>query len=157
MHAVWALQEAGYKALIANSNPETVSTDFDTSDRLYFEPLDEESLREILHNEEDPDGNAPGVIVQFGGQTAINLAEPLYRTARTIVGSSYDTIDLAEDRRRFEDFLRRTGIPQPPGAGVRNGRRCAGDGAGDRLPGAGAAQLRARRPRDGDRAERRPS
>ena len=119
VHAVWALQEAGYKALIANSNPETVSTDFDTSDRLYFEPLDEESLREILHNEEGDDGTGPGTIVQFGGQTAINLAEPLYRTARQIVGSSYEAIDLAEDRRRFEDFLQKVGIPQPPGAGIR--------------------------------------
>ncbi len=73
VHAVWALQEAGYKAIIANSNPETVSTDFDTSDRLYFEPLDEESVRDILHNEETEDGVAPGTIVQFGGQTAINL------------------------------------------------------------------------------------
>ena len=118
VHAVWALQEAGYKALIANSNPETVSTDFDTSDRLYFEPLDEESLREILHNEE-VDDVGPGTIVQFGGQTAINLAEPLYRTARDIVGSSYETIDLAEDRRRFEGFLTGIGIPQPPGAGIR--------------------------------------
>src|SRR5262249_75974 len=90
----------------------------DTSDRLYFEPLDEESLREILHNEEI-DNDAPGTIVQFGGQTAINLAEPLYRTARTIVGSSYETIDLAEDRRRFENFLSHIGIPQPPGAGIR--------------------------------------
>ncbi len=119
VHAVWALQEAGYKALIANSNPETVSTDFDTSDRLYFEPLDEESLREILHNEESEDGIAPGTIVQFGGQTAVNLSEPLYRTGRQIVGSSYETIDLAEDRKRFEDFLNKQGIPQPPGAGVR--------------------------------------
>ncbi len=119
VHAAWALQQAGYKALIANSNPETVSTDFDTSDRLYFEPLDEESLREILHNEETEDGEAPGTIVQFGGQTAINLAEPLYRTAREIVGSSYETIDLAEDRRRFENFLSDLGIPQPPGAGIR--------------------------------------
>ncbi len=119
VHAVWALQQAGFKALIANSNPETVSTDFDTSDRLYFEPLDEESLRDILHNEESEDGVGPGTIVQFGGQTAINLAEPLYRTAREIVGSSYETIDLAEDRRRFEDFLNRLGIPQPPGAGIR--------------------------------------
>jgi carbamoyl-phosphate synthase large subunit len=119
VHAVWALQEAGYKALIANSNPETVSTDFDTSDRLYFEPLDEESVRDILHNEETEDGVAPGTIVQFGGQTAINLAEPLHRTARQIVGSSYETIDLAEDRRRFENFLHGIGIPQPPGAGVR--------------------------------------
>jgi carbamoyl-phosphate synthase large subunit len=119
VHAVWALQEAGYKALIANSNPETVSTDFDTSDRLYFEPLDEESMRDILHNEEIDGNLAPGTIVQFGGQTAIHLAEPLYRTTREIVGSSYETIDLAEDRRRFEDFLNKLGIPQPPGAGVR--------------------------------------
>jgi carbamoyl-phosphate synthase large subunit len=119
VHAVWALQEAGYRALIANSNPETVSTDFDTSDRLYFEPLDEESMREILHNEEGEDGTGPGTIVQFGGQTAINLAEPLHRTARTIVGSSYETVDLAEDRRRFEDFLSKIGVPQPPGAGIR--------------------------------------
>jgi carbamoyl-phosphate synthase large subunit len=119
VHAVWALQEAGYKALIANSNPETVSTDFDTSDRLYFEPLDEESIRDLLHNEQDEHGEAPGTIVQFGGQTAINLAEPLNRTTRRIVGSSFETIDLAEDRRRFERFLTEIGIPQPPGAGVR--------------------------------------
>ena len=118
VHAAWALQEAGYKALIANSNPETVSTDFDTSDRLYFEALDEESVRDIMHNEEI-DNVGPGAIVQFGGQTAINLAEPLYRTARQIIGSSYDSIDLAEDRRRFEGFLSRIGVPQPPGAGIR--------------------------------------
>jgi carbamoyl-phosphate synthase large subunit len=118
VHAAWALQEAGYKALIANSNPETVSTDFDTSDRLYFEALDEESVRDIMHNEEI-DGIGPGAIVQFGGQTAINLAEPLYRTTREIVGSSYESIDLAEDRRRFESFLNRIGVPQPPGAGIR--------------------------------------
>jgi carbamoyl-phosphate synthase large subunit len=119
VHAVWALQEAGFKALIANSNPETVSTDFDTSDRLYFEPLDEESIRDLLHNEQDENGEAPGTIVQFGGQTAINLAEPLNRTTRQIIGSSYESIDLAEDRRRFERFLTELGVPQPPGAGVR--------------------------------------
>ncbi len=119
VHAVWALQEAGYKALIANSNPETVSTDFDTSDRLYFEPLDEESVRDLLHNELLEDGTAPGSIVQFGGQTAINLAEPLTRATRPIIGSSAETIDLAEDRRRFERFLDGLGIPQPPGAGIR--------------------------------------
>src|SRR5690606_14159619 len=78
----------------------------------------EESVRDIMHNEE-VGGNAPSAIVQFGGQTAINLAEPLYRTARTIVGSDYESIDLAEDRRRFENFLSRIGVPQPPGAGVR--------------------------------------
>ncbi len=121
VHAVWALQQAGYRAMIANSNPETVSTDFDTSDRLYFEPLDEESVRDILDNEagETPtNGNAPASIVQFGGQTAINLAGALHMSALPILGSSAEAIDMAEDRRRFESFLANLGIPQPPGAGV---------------------------------------
>ncbi len=154
VHAVWALQEAGYKALIANSNPETVSTDFDTSDRLYFEPLDEESVRDILENEESADGVGPGSIVQFGGQTAINLAEPLYRTAREIVGSSSET----HRPRRGPPALR--GLPQQDrrAAAARRRhsyrRRGAGDGAGDRLSGARATQLRARRARHGDRAKR---
>jgi carbamoyl-phosphate synthase large subunit len=103
---------------MVNSNPETVSTDFDTSDRLYFEALDEESLRDILENET---GNCmPAAIVQFGGQTAINLAEPLSRAGLPIIGSSSETIDLAEDRGRFERFLSNLGIPQAPGAGVRS-------------------------------------
>ena len=121
VHAVWALQEAGYRAIIANSNPETVSTDFDTSDRLYFEPLDEESVRDILDNESDAtseNGSPPASIVQFGGQTAINLAAPLHMAALPILGSSAEAIDIAEDRRRFESFLANLGIPQPPGAGV---------------------------------------
>ncbi len=124
VHAVWALQEAGYRALIANSNPETVSTDFDTSDRLYFEPLDEEAVRDILENEAGdtlatgPGSLPPPSIVQFGGQTAINLAGPLHQAAMPILGSSAEAIDLAEDRRRFEDFLQKLGIPQPPGAAV---------------------------------------
>jgi len=117
VHAVWALEEAGYRALIANSNPETVSTDFDTSDRLYFEPLDEEAVRDILENETD-ESLPPPSIVQFGGQTAINLAGPLHQAAAPILGSSAEAIDLAEDRRRFEAFLSGLGIPQPPGAGV---------------------------------------
>ncbi len=117
VHAVWALEEAGYRALIANSNPETVSTDFDTSDRLYFEPLDEEAVRDILENETD-EGLPPPSIVQFGGQTAINLAGPLHQAAAPILGSSAEAIDLAEDRRRFEAFLSGLGVPQPPGAGV---------------------------------------
>ena len=120
VHAAWALQEAGYRALIANSNPETVSTDFDTSDRLYFEPLDEESIRDILDNEAggaEP-AAAPPSIVQFGGQTAINLAAPLHMAAMPIIGSSAEAIDMAEDRRRFEEFLAKLGIPQPPGAAV---------------------------------------
>jgi carbamoyl-phosphate synthase large subunit len=117
VHSAWALEEAGYKAIMANSNPETVSTDFDTSDRLYFEALDEESLRDILENEHR-NGSAPPSIVQFGGQTAINLAEPLFRSGMPLLGSSAEAIDLAEDRRRFEQFLSELGIPQPPGTGV---------------------------------------
>ena len=119
MHAVWALQEAGYKALIANSNPETVSTDFDTSDRLYFEPLDEESLREILHNEEIDDGGARARSCSSAARRRSTWPSRCTARRATIVGSSYETIDLAEDRRRFEDFLSSLGIPQPPGAGVR--------------------------------------
>jgi carbamoyl-phosphate synthase large subunit len=117
VHSVWALEDAGYKALIANSNPETVSTDFDTSDRLYFEPLDEEGVRDILENEGGDDSPPPS-IVQFGGQTAINLAASLHNASMPILGSSAEAIDLAEDRRRFEAFLGGLGIPQPPGAGV---------------------------------------
>jgi carbamoyl-phosphate synthase large subunit len=120
VHSAWALQEMGIGSIMVNSNPETVSTDFDTSDRLYFEPLDEESVRDILENERG-DGaseDAAPAIVQFGGQTAVNLAQPLSRASFPIIGSSADTIDIAEDRRRFEDFLGRLSIPQPPGAGL---------------------------------------
>ena len=119
VHSAWALQRAGFRSIMVNSNPETVSTDFDTSDRLYFEALDEESLRDILDNEGISDGNGyPGSIVQFGGQTAINLSQPLSRIGMPILGSSADAIDLASDRGRFEDFASNLGIPQPPGAGV---------------------------------------
>ncbi len=116
VHSAWALQEVGVRSIMVNSNPETVSTDFDTSDRLYFEALDEESLRDILENENAFDvlSRTPS-IVQFGGQTAINLAEPLARSGMPLIGSSAETIDIAEDRRRFEDFLNHLGIPQPPG------------------------------------------
>jgi len=127
--AAQALQGAGYAAIMTNSNPETVSTDFDTSDRLYFEPLDEEATRDILDNEGGAylkGGAANGAepyevpsILQFGGQTAINLAAPLENAARPIIGSSADAIDLAEDRQRFEQFLANLGIPQPPGTTVR--------------------------------------
>jgi carbamoyl-phosphate synthase large subunit len=117
VHSAWALQEAGYKSIMVNSNPETVSTDFDTSDRLYFEALDEESVRDILENENNSN-DAPPSIVQFGGQTAINLSQPLAGIGMPILGSSANAIDLASDRRRFEDCLNGLGIPQPPGAGV---------------------------------------
>ncbi|HAV10704.1 MAG TPA: carbamoyl phosphate synthase large subunit [Dehalococcoidia bacterium] len=120
VHSAWALQKAGMKSIMINSNPETVSTDFDTSDRLYFEALDEESVRDILENEGLPSPGlpAPPSIVQFGGQTAINLSEPLAHHGLPIIGSSNETIDIAEDRHRFEDFLDNLGVPQPPGAGV---------------------------------------
>ena len=121
--AAQALRAAGYGAIMANSNPETVSTDFDTSDRLYFEPLDEESALDILDNEAGgANGTGAGIptILQFGGQTAINLAGPLTTSARTILGSSAEAIDLAEDRKRFEGFLAGLGIPQPPGTTVTN-------------------------------------
>jgi carbamoyl-phosphate synthase large subunit len=120
-----ALREAGTASIMINSNPETVSTDFDASTRLYFEPLDDESVRDVLENEtrEPQDGllsGAPPAIAQFGGQTAINLAEPLTRAGARILGSSLEAIDLAEDREQFENILHRLEIPQPPGGNVRN-------------------------------------
>jgi carbamoyl-phosphate synthase large subunit len=120
VHSAWALKEAGYKSIMVNSNPETVSTDFDTSDRLYFEPLDEESILDILENENAQlsSGESTASILQFGGQTAINLAASLSRNNKPILGSDAEIIDMAEDRRRFEDFLNQLGIPQPPGTGV---------------------------------------
>jgi carbamoyl-phosphate synthase large subunit len=122
VQAARALHESGIASIMVNSNPETVSTDFDASDRLYFEPLDSESVLEILrHEARDEDGavtrDVP-VILQFGGQTAINLAQPLHERGVPIWGSSVDSIDLAEDRHRFEAFLHGLGIPRPPGAAV---------------------------------------
>ena len=117
VHASWALSEAGVRSIMINSNPETVSTDFDASDRLYFEPLDEESVRDILENEE-VDNVPPPSLVQFGGQTAIDLSQSLAMAGMPILGSSAEAIDIASDRYKFEDFLSRLGIPQPPGAAV---------------------------------------
>jgi carbamoyl-phosphate synthase large subunit len=107
-HASFALKEEGFETIMVNCNPETVSTDYDTSDRLYFEPL---TLEDVLHivREEKP----TGVIVQFGGQTPLNLALDLQRAGVPIVGTSPDSIDLAEDRKRFGDLLRTLDIPQP--------------------------------------------
>ena len=122
VHAAWALSEAGVRSIMVNSNPETVSTDFDSSDRLYFEPLDEESVRDIIENEtgngESGDGVPPPSLVQFGGQTAINLSQALSSAGMPILGSSAEAIDIASDRHKFDDFLSRLGIPQPPGAAV---------------------------------------
>jgi carbamoyl-phosphate synthase large subunit len=124
VHSSWALRQSGYHSIMVNSNPETVSTDFDTSSRLYFEALDEESLRDILENENGGDDEAGQCrtpsIVQFGGQTAINLADPLAISGMPLLGTSAEDIDLSEDRRRFEEVLSKMGIPQPPGSGVTN-------------------------------------
>ena len=117
----WALRRSGYHSIMVNSNPETVSTDFDTSSRLYFEALDEESLRDILENENGADAQCrTPTIVQFGGQTAVNLANPLTQAGMNILGTSSADIDLSENRRLFEEVLSKMGIPQPPGSGVTN-------------------------------------
>jgi carbamoyl-phosphate synthase large subunit len=121
VHAAWALSEAGVRSILVNSNPETVSTDFDTSDRLYFEPLDEEAVRDIIENEalDGEDGpDYPPSVVQFGGQTAINLSQALGRAGLPILGSSADAIDIASDRERFGELMAKLGVPQPPGATV---------------------------------------
>ena len=121
VHAAGALQEQGIRSVLVNSNPETVSTDFDTSDRLYFESLDEESVRDIIENESivTPGGEAiPDTVVQFGGQTAINLSQSLDGAGLPILGSTARSIDTASDRHLFEEFLTRVGIPNPPGAAV---------------------------------------
>ena len=117
VHAAWALSQAGVSSIMINSNPETVSTDFDTSDRLYFEPLDEEAVRDIIDNE-TVDDQPPPSVVQFGGQTAIDLSQSLDRAGLPILGSSAKAIDIASDRQKFEEFMSRLGIPQPPGASV---------------------------------------
>jgi carbamoyl-phosphate synthase large subunit len=121
VHAAEALRASQVASIMINSNPETVSTDFDASTRLYFEPLDAECVREVIQNETGA-GEPPGVVVQFGGQTAINLAEPLAHAGAHILGSGVETIDLAEDRHRFEDLVSRLGVPQPPGAAVSSAR-----------------------------------
>ncbi len=120
VQAAHALEETGFKSILINSNPETVSTDFDTSDRLYFESLDDESVGEILRHEGLNGDLAVPTVLQFGGQTAINLAHPLSERGVEVLGSPVDTIDLAEDRERFEAFLSRIDIPQPPGVAVTN-------------------------------------
>ncbi|AJQ28089.1 carbamoyl-phosphate synthase large subunit [Pelosinus fermentans] len=116
VHSVWALREMGLESIIVNNNPETVSTDFDTSDRLYFEPLTPEDVMNII-DKEKPEG----VIVQFGGQTAINLAGPLAKAGVKVLGTSVDSIDRAEDRERFDELLEQNNIPRPKGSTVTNG------------------------------------
>ncbi|MGN6123181.1 MAG: carbamoyl-phosphate synthase large subunit, partial [Sphingomonas oligoaromativorans] len=111
-HACFALDEVGYETIMVNCNPETVSTDYDTSDRLYFEPLTVEDVLEILHVEQS-NGTLEGVIVQFGGQTPLKLAAELEKAGIPILGTSPDAIDLAEDRERFAALVEKLGLKQP--------------------------------------------
>ncbi|PYP92931.1 MAG: carbamoyl phosphate synthase large subunit [Candidatus Angelobacter sp. Gp1-AA117] len=114
-HAAFALRDDGYEAIMINCNPETVSTDYDTSDRLFFEPLTFEDVLAVYQHEAQS-GAPIGVIVQFGGQTPLNLALPLKAAGVPIIGTSPESIDLAEDRKRFGKLLDELNIPQPPGA-----------------------------------------
>src|SRR5688572_20649339 len=111
-HACFALRDAGYETIMVNCNPETVSTDYDTSDRLYFEPLTSEDVLEIIDTERQ-NGTLHGVIVQFGGQTPLKLADALEKDDVPILGTSPDAIDLAEDRNRFKHLLDRLKLKQP--------------------------------------------
>ena len=115
VHAVMALAEAGFEAIMVNCNPETVSTDYDTSDRLYFEPLTLEDVLEIVHRE-----NPAGVIVQFGGQTPLKLALALKEAGVPILGTSPESIDLTEDRDRFSNMLKQLHLTQPPSGTATN-------------------------------------
>jgi carbamoyl-phosphate synthase large subunit len=109
VHAAFALKESGFETIMVNCNPETVSTDYDTSDRLYFEPLTLEDVLEVVHKE-----NPKGVIVQYGGQTPLKLARALEAAGVPIIGTSPDSIDLAEDRERFQKLVDQLGLKQPP-------------------------------------------
>ena len=111
VHGVWALKEAGYQSIMMNNNPETVSTDFDTADKLYFETLHVDDVMNVIRQEQ-PDG----VILQLGGQTSVNLAPELYARGVSILGTSYPSMDLAEDRMKCNQFLQRNGLSTPIGA-----------------------------------------
>lgn len=114
VHAAWAIRENGYESVMVNSNPETLSTDFDIADRLYFEPMNIENIMNIVEKE-----NPKGVLVQFGGQTAINLAAKLQERGVKILGTSLKSTDITEDRELFTKLLKELKIPQPKGKGVR--------------------------------------
>lgn len=115
VHGVWSIKEAGYQSIIINNNPETVSTDFDTADKLYFESLYIDNVMNVIR-EEKPEG----VIVQFGGQTAVNLAQKLHHMGVKILGTQFDSIDIAEDREKFLKMLKEIGIAAPKGETITN-------------------------------------
>ncbi|MGM9794832.1 MAG: carbamoyl-phosphate synthase large subunit [Candidatus Aphodosoma sp.] len=115
VHAIWSIRRAGYEAIIINNNPETVSTDYTTSDKLYFEPLTVEDVMNVIHLEQPE-----GIVVSLGGQTAINLAEPLHKLNVPIIGTDVKAIENAENRDSFEKIMTSLGIPQPNGEAVTN-------------------------------------
>src|SRR3989344_7749405 len=121
VHAAFALRETGYQSIMINCNPETVSTDYDTSDRLYFEPLTFEDVLEVIEHEKPL-----GVIVQFGGQTPLNLAMPLAKSGIPILGTQPRSIDIAEDRKLFGAILKRLKIPAPQNGIAKNPRQALG-------------------------------
>ncbi len=158
VHASMALRAAGYETVMVNCNPETVSTDYDTSDRLYFEPITAEDVANVLDAESAAGagpGGAPvaGVIVSLGGQTPLKLAHAL--SPELVLGTSPASIDLAEDRERWNLLCERLGIPQPPGGIASVGGRGPHRGTQGRLSRARPAELCARRPGHGDRLRRR--
>jgi carbamoyl-phosphate synthase large subunit len=132
-HAAFALSAAGYETIMVNCNPETVSTDYDTSDRLYFEPLTEEDVLEIVRTESE-NGKVKGVIVQFGGQTPLKLAQALENAKVPILGTSPDAIDLAEDRDRFKALIDRLGLRQPQSGVARSAKEAHAIAAGLGFP-----------------------
>ena len=140
VHAAFALREIGCETIMVNSNPETVSTDYDTSDKLYFEPLTREDVLAIVDREK-PDG----VIVQLGGQTPLTLAVGLEKAGVPIIGTSPDSIDRAEDRKRFADLVRKLGLRQPENGVAVNEAEALSAAHRNRLPGPRAAELRAGR------------
>ncbi len=147
VHAAFALREDGYETIMVNCNPETVSTDYDTSDRLYFEPVTLEDVLEIVELEKPI-----GVIVQYGGQTPLKLAKALEAAGVPIIGTSPDSIDIAEDRERFQKLLTRLDLLQPPNRTARTEAAALQLAQEIGYPLVVQAQLRAGRPGDGDRA-----
>ena len=150
VHAVFGFREEGYETVMVNCNPETVSTDYDTSDRLYFEPLTFEDVMSVIEREQSAGGEV-SCLVQFGGQTPLKLALDLQEAGVKILGTSPDSIDLAEDRRRFSQLLWDLGVPQPASGTAVSRAGGARSGGAYRLPGRRPAVVRAGRPRHGDR------
>ena len=143
VHAAQSFRALGYEAIMVNCNPETVSTDYDTSDRLYFEPLDVEHVLAVCEREQPE-----GVVIQFGGQTPLKLARAIEAAGFKVLGTPYEAVDLAEDRERFGQLLAELGV-RCPEWGIADAPRGGGrDRRPDRLPGARPALVRARRQGD---------